>query len=1042
MPAVRPQSSSISLVVPPTQNTALVLEYRCLFTKDLRQKQKRWQDGRLKLHTFNNRVMVCDERSNNVGDTYWREDHDLEGKELELERGGALVQVGELIGKRDQDLTELVDKRAKEKEDRYVARTASSPARPQSAATPAGSHLRPKALNAIIDTPTGHYGRAVVATTSPFEERQIKNQVGARNDENEDSRPAKRRKQMPSPPSKSGYAQNLFGSSMTLSRPPSSATASFVVTRPSHLQPNIRSIDLTGDEDDSPSGIQSGTRDNPTLLVNKLSRLRAKKTAPPKSTYAGNLTGTSLTLSAPPDSRCITKKAPISKRVMKSAPLLNISDDETDPVELGFSSSSTHAVCTNTVQTKISNPTSKLSKAKPSLSSNLPRKIQATPVATNEVRSTSKNTAPQFTLRIKSRPRKQMMMLMDLPSSTRSSRRPSNQKILPNSGSNSSTYEPSQATARLDSFIQEQEERQQKRLKARHLEESPEEPMSSLLDHGIDHETTDALLTRDSSMPPYTDGINHSMLQNSFEPNKSAASDMGYPNEEVTFYSSLKVPELAIVPVQPKMSSLTGIDLSDKDSRAANTSKAKRRDKNINSINFDVEKLIAVAGAEPGRSSAATRTHNHEAKANEEALRAQLQVSLQKANHERKASERERKAEEKKFVDAARKKAFEEERQKSERAVEEAAHQKSVEQEREKLEQQKLEKDREDEALQNRMDEDRQKAESLRAEIANLEVIKQERIAAQETKIREEQQAEMARREEFARIEHAREIIARQKRAQEEKEADEMRKELAILRREKELAAEQKEIETAQRAEEERERKDGERRRREEIQRRKDEELRRDQMQASKEIEVIQGQDTSTSCSIVIATTPVASKNVLAQASNIILPPHLDNAILSSTDRFRRMIQPQSRPAINTHFDPPTNAKSPTENEITNILPTLEHASKSFGADAQVEPISNSLRNSHGRARSVNGLNTSFEGPPIGNASMTTGVTKAFKLSRPTRVEANKIAESMQPPRRAGCSLSINEPAGNRDVQCTRKPTADGPWSYEAFDLFTWRPPP
>jgi hypothetical protein len=85
-------------------------------TQDLRRKQKRWQDGRLKFHTFNKRVMVYDERSNYIGDTHWREDTTFgEGEELQLERGGTLVEVGECVGKRDQDLSELVDKRVKER---------------------------------------------------------------------------------------------------------------------------------------------------------------------------------------------------------------------------------------------------------------------------------------------------------------------------------------------------------------------------------------------------------------------------------------------------------------------------------------------------------------------------------------------------------------------------------------------------------------------------------------------------------------------------------------------------------------------------------------------------------------------------------------------------------------------------------------------------------------------------------------------------------------------------------------------------------------
>ncbi len=65
-------SSGASTAQSPPSTTAAVVEYLCLFTHDLKRKQKRWQDGRLKYHTFNKRVMVYDERGNNVGDAHWR----------------------------------------------------------------------------------------------------------------------------------------------------------------------------------------------------------------------------------------------------------------------------------------------------------------------------------------------------------------------------------------------------------------------------------------------------------------------------------------------------------------------------------------------------------------------------------------------------------------------------------------------------------------------------------------------------------------------------------------------------------------------------------------------------------------------------------------------------------------------------------------------------------------------------------------------------------------------------------------------------------
>jgi hypothetical protein len=144
--------SATSMEVPQTQNTAPILEFRCLYTQHIRQKQKRWQDGRLKYHTFNKRVMVYDDRSNFVGDTHWREDSELEeGEELELERIRYLVQVADFVGKRDQDLTEIVDKRLKEKEERAAAKLAASltVGRVQEFGTPV-PHLRPEALNMLL----------------------------------------------------------------------------------------------------------------------------------------------------------------------------------------------------------------------------------------------------------------------------------------------------------------------------------------------------------------------------------------------------------------------------------------------------------------------------------------------------------------------------------------------------------------------------------------------------------------------------------------------------------------------------------------------------------------------------------------------------------------------------------------------------------------------------------------------------------------------------------------------------------------------------
>ncbi|RYP32157.1 hypothetical protein DL767_005393 [Monosporascus sp. MG133] len=280
-------SAATSTGLQTASSSALVLEFVCLFTHDLRRKQKRWQDGRLKYHTFNKRVMVYDERGNFVGDTHWREDFEFgDGEELELERGGTIVQVAECTGSRDQDLSELIDKRAQEKIQRQSAALARrhptlEPATPQSplaAAAAASPHfqLRHRHLHHLIGAPTGHHGRAHIPPESPYEQRRQQLEALPQDDTN---RPSKRRKREVSPPSKSGYAQSLFGATLTLSgRPMSSAPVRHKPAKPVSAQevdPCPTSSDQSNRESDTVSALSApraaapmprGTSARPNLL--------------------------------------------------------------------------------------------------------------------------------------------------------------------------------------------------------------------------------------------------------------------------------------------------------------------------------------------------------------------------------------------------------------------------------------------------------------------------------------------------------------------------------------------------------------------------------------------------------------------------------------------------------------------------------------------------------------------------------------------------------------------------------------------------------
>ncbi|KAL4890332.1 hypothetical protein BDV59DRAFT_96504 [Aspergillus ambiguus] len=102
-----PRASQQAWAVPATQNTAPVIKFRCLYTHDLRRKAKRWQDGYLRFHTFNKRVMVYDTPGNFIGDLHWRQDAPLEdGDELELDRG-VLIQVCEPMETTKTDISAI-----------------------------------------------------------------------------------------------------------------------------------------------------------------------------------------------------------------------------------------------------------------------------------------------------------------------------------------------------------------------------------------------------------------------------------------------------------------------------------------------------------------------------------------------------------------------------------------------------------------------------------------------------------------------------------------------------------------------------------------------------------------------------------------------------------------------------------------------------------------------------------------------------------------------------------------------------------------------
>lgn len=189
----RPPSSALATPnanVPPSQNTAPVIKFRCLFTHDIRRKAKRWQDGYLKFHTFNKRAMVYDDSGNFIGDHHWSESSEIQdGDELELDKG-VLIQVSECMERTETDLSALFEKRKASQESPQQEK--SSAPLPPSARTPLPSQSTPlKSLNDLLGIKRPSIGRAVLPQ-SPYEQRypQARPEIYQSN-----GPPAKRQKQ-------------------------------------------------------------------------------------------------------------------------------------------------------------------------------------------------------------------------------------------------------------------------------------------------------------------------------------------------------------------------------------------------------------------------------------------------------------------------------------------------------------------------------------------------------------------------------------------------------------------------------------------------------------------------------------------------------------------------------------------------------------------------------------------------------------------------------------------------------------------------------
>lgn len=142
--------------------------------------------------------MLYDIPRNYIGDQHWTEEEHLqEGDEVLLEKVGVRVEVAERTGETETDLSELRARRgpAPGVEPRDAREWAGHGAMASSATRALSRNVakgnpQPKhrSLNALLGTPKGAMGKAVLPTRSPFEERH----ANLENEKWEGGRPAKR----------------------------------------------------------------------------------------------------------------------------------------------------------------------------------------------------------------------------------------------------------------------------------------------------------------------------------------------------------------------------------------------------------------------------------------------------------------------------------------------------------------------------------------------------------------------------------------------------------------------------------------------------------------------------------------------------------------------------------------------------------------------------------------------------------------------------------------------------------------------------------
>ncbi|KAF2675122.1 hypothetical protein BT63DRAFT_29080 [Microthyrium microscopicum] len=208
---------------------AAVLEFSCQFTRQVRQKQKKWADGKLKFHCFNKKIVVRDDNGSILGGCH-RLDGIVEGDEVSLDNG-LLVEVGVFINATQTNLAPLFDRNTQRSQHPAQNQTPrasviASPLPPTRVGNTNSEFGRPrpspatkpkhKSLSALLNS-TGPIGKAR-PQVSPFEERNVTAEEEDFEEDEQRNPPVKRRRIEP-PSRKEAWTVTALSRPSTSTKP-------------------------------------------------------------------------------------------------------------------------------------------------------------------------------------------------------------------------------------------------------------------------------------------------------------------------------------------------------------------------------------------------------------------------------------------------------------------------------------------------------------------------------------------------------------------------------------------------------------------------------------------------------------------------------------------------------------------------------------------------------------------------------------------------------------------------------------------------------